>query len=90
MEKDDPLRKTLLKPSEASAYFGIPLPTIYYWYQTGNIDAVKVNGRCLRIFNKSLQQFLVSKQSDRGVTGPALAAKGRNTPRVKESLCERV
>ncbi len=58
MKRGDPIQKTLLKPSEASAYFNIPLSTIYYWYQIGNIDGIKVNGRCLRIFSKSLQEFL--------------------------------
>jgi excisionase family DNA binding protein len=72
VEKNDPLPKTLLKPSEASAYFGIPLGTIYYWHQAGNIDAINVNGRCLRIFSRSLQQFLASKQMDRGVSGAAV------------------
>lgn len=56
-------RKTLLKPSEASAHFNIPLPTIYFWYRMGNIDGVKVNGTCLRIFRESLQEFLRSRHA---------------------------
>jgi hypothetical protein len=55
--------RTLLRPSEASARFNIPLSTIYLWYQMGNIDGVKVNERCLRIFSKSLQEFLGSRIS---------------------------
>ena len=63
MKKSNPLLKTFLKPSEASAHFNIPLPTIYFWYQMGNIDGVNVSGRCFRILSKSLQAFLVSRNS---------------------------
>ena len=60
-KRGDPIQKTLLKPREASAHFDIPLSTIYFWYRMGNIDGIKVNGRCLRIFSKSLQEFLESR-----------------------------
>jgi hypothetical protein len=53
--------RTLLKPSEASAHFNVPLPTIYFWYRMGNIDGAKVHGRCLRIFSASLRDFLGSR-----------------------------
>lgn len=55
------LEKTLIKPSEASAGFNIPLPTIYFWYRMGSIKGIKVNERCLRIFSKSLREFLESR-----------------------------
>jgi hypothetical protein len=61
MQKGNPLEKTLLKPSEeASDHFKIPLLTIYPSYQMGNIDGINISGRCLRIFSKSLQEFLGS------------------------------
>jgi hypothetical protein len=63
MKTGEPFLKTLLKPSEASAHFNIPLSTIYFWYQVGNIDGINVSGRCLRIFSKSLQEFLGSRTS---------------------------
>lgn len=56
-----PPAQTLLKPSEASVRFNIPLPTIYFWYRVGTIDGVNVNGRCLRIYSASLQEFLGSR-----------------------------
>ena len=55
--------RTLLKPSEASAYFNVPLPTIYFWYRMGDIDGVKMNGKCLRIFSASLRDFLGSRSA---------------------------
>lgn len=54
---------TLMKPSEASARFNIPLATIYFWHRVGNIHGVNLNGRCLRIFSKSLLEFLGSRAS---------------------------
>ena len=53
--------RTLLRPSEASARFNIPLQTIYFWYRMGNIEGINVNGRCLRIFSRSLLAFLGSR-----------------------------
>ena len=53
--------RTFLKPSEASALFNVPLDTIYFWYRMGNIDGFNVNGKCLRIFSASLQEFLGSR-----------------------------
>jgi excisionase family DNA binding protein len=58
---DEISEKTLLKPREASTCFNIPVSTIYFWYRTGNIRGVKVNGTCLRIFSKSLHEFLRSR-----------------------------
>jgi len=58
MKRGKPPQKTLLKPSEASAHFSIPVATIYFWYRIGNIDGIKVNGRCLRIFSTWLKEFL--------------------------------
>ncbi len=65
MTRGDPEQKTLMKASEASTYFNIPLSTIYFWYRMGNIDGIKVNERCLRIFSKSLQEFLGSRIAER-------------------------
>jgi excisionase family DNA binding protein len=60
--KDDELQqRTLLKPSEAAACFDVPLRTIYVWYQMGKIEGIKVNGRSLRIFSKSLREVLESR-----------------------------
>jgi predicted site-specific integrase-resolvase len=58
--------RTLLKPSEASTRFNVPLPTIYFWYRVGNIHGINVNGRCLRIYSASLEAFLGRGFSPRG------------------------
>ena len=63
MRRGEPLGKTFLKPSEASARFNVPLPTIYFLYRMGNIYGINVNGKCLRIFSESLQEFLESRLS---------------------------
>jgi excisionase family DNA binding protein len=65
--RDEELQKrTLLRPREASALFGVPLATIYIWYHLGKIDGVNVNGRSLRIFSKSLQELLKSRTRKKG------------------------
>lgn len=53
--------KTLLKPSDASLHFHVPVSTIYVWYAQGKIDGIKVNGKCLRIYTKSLLALLDSR-----------------------------
>ncbi len=58
--------RSLLRPSEASVRFNVPLSTIYFWYRMGNIVGINVNGKCLRIFSKSLQEFLESRISGGG------------------------
>jgi len=55
--------KSFLKPSEAAARFHVPLPTIYTWCLLGRIDCVKVNGTCLRVYTKSLSEFLGARES---------------------------
>ncbi|MGA2108526.1 MAG: helix-turn-helix domain-containing protein [Syntrophorhabdales bacterium] len=66
MEERDQLQKTLLTPAEASALSNVSLRTIYFWYRTGNIKGINVNGKCLRIFSKSICEFLRPKT---GVSG---------------------
>ena len=61
MGDPDRSEKTLLTPNEASLRFNVPLRTIYTWYRIGNIKGVNVNGKCLRIFSTSIQEFLRSK-----------------------------
>jgi hypothetical protein len=61
MERRDQLQKTLLTPAEASALFNVSVRTIYFWYRTGNIKGINVNGKCLRILSKSIREFLRSK-----------------------------
>jgi len=58
MEDPDRSEKTLLAPNEASLRFNIPLRTIYFWHRTGNIKGVHLNGKRLRIFSASIQEFL--------------------------------
>ncbi len=58
MEGRYQLQKTLLTPAEASALFNVSVRTIYFWYRTGNIKGINVNGKCLRIFGKSIREFL--------------------------------
>jgi hypothetical protein len=72
--------QTLMRPSEAAAHFDVPLRTIYFWYRVGKIDGINVNGKCLRIFSKSLQEFLGTRRSSewgepytgQGLTGGAM------------------
>ncbi len=73
MEEREQLQKTLLTPAEASARFNVSLRTIYFWYRTGSIKGINVNGKCLRIFSKSISEFLRSKTAPGGEEGP----KGR-------------
>jgi len=61
MKDPDQLEKALLTPNEASRRFNVPLRTIYFWYRTGNIKGVNLNGKCLRIFGTSIQEFLRAK-----------------------------
>ena len=70
MEKGDQIKRTLLKPDEASARFNVSLRTIYFWYRIGNIKGTNVNGKCLRIFSKSLLEFLGSRSMVNGKEGP--------------------
>jgi excisionase family DNA binding protein len=58
--------KTFLRPREASAYTGVPLGTIYSWYAAGKINGINVNGKSLRIFSKSLFEFLESQPLKKG------------------------
>jgi hypothetical protein len=85
--------QTLMRPSEAASLFNIPLRTIYFWYGAGKIDGINVNGKCLRIFSKSLQEFLGSRCSrewgescnGQGLTGGAMLRRhydaGKRTAR---------
>ena len=83
MERRDQLRKTLLTPAEASALFNVSLRTIYFWYRTGNIKGINVNGKCLRIFSKSISEFLRSKTgvgSKEGSVGRRRNSKADGVP----------
>lgn len=60
-ESENIRKKTLLTPNQAAAYFKVPLRTIYVWYQLGKIDGINVNGKTLRLFSKSLVEFLESR-----------------------------
>jgi len=71
--------RSLLKPSEVAARLNIPLSTIYFWYRMGNISGINVNGRCLRIFTRSLQEFLESRIS-RGGQDP-MSESGVDVPK---------
>ncbi len=70
MEEDKPDNKTLIKPAEAAARFHVPVGTIYTWHQLGKIDGIKLNGRSLRIFTKSLCAFLESRKKKTGEQAP--------------------
>jgi len=71
MERRDQLQKTLLTPAEASALFNVSVRTIYFWYRTGNIKGINVNGKCLRILSKSIREFVRSKTGVDGKKGSA-------------------
>ena len=55
--------KSLLKPSEAAVLFQVPVGTIYTWYQLGQIDCIKIGAGCLRVYTKSISEFLWSRRS---------------------------
>jgi len=97
MEDSDRSEKTLLTPNEASRRFNVPLRTIYFWYRTGNITGVNLNGKCLRIFGASIQEFLrskceVSRKDSRGRSkagpGTALPAEQPGQPAQSYELDE--
>jgi excisionase family DNA binding protein len=69
--------KTLLTIEEASALTAIPRSTLYSWYESGCVGGVNIGGRCLRIFAKSLEAFLMSR-TGRGKDGlPSPAENAR-------------
>ncbi len=76
MEWRNPSQKTLLKIGEASAYFNRPRATIYFWYQMGYIDGTNLSGRSLRIFSRSLREFLDSKTPRRSRPSSRGSKKG--------------
>jgi len=76
MKHHDELQKTLLTPAEASALFNVSLRTIYFWYRTGNIRGINLNGKCLRIFSKSIYQFLRSRKPE--YAAKKTGGRGRN------------
>jgi predicted site-specific integrase-resolvase len=53
MDRINP-HKTLLTAREVSRRFGIPIRTVYTWYQLGKITGINVTGKCLRIYGDSL------------------------------------
>lgn len=67
MEGSEVDQKTLLRPSEASVRFQVPVKTIYIWYALGKIDGVTLNGRTLRIFSRSLRNLLNSRSHRKGM-----------------------
>ena len=81
MGERDQLPKTLLTPAEASALSNVSLRTIYFWYRTGNIKGINVNGKCLRIFRKSICEFL---RSSKGVNGEEGSAGRRRIDKADE------
>ena len=92
MQDPDQLEKTLLTPNEASRRFNVPLRTIYFWYRTGNVTGVNLNGKCLRIFSASIQEFLrlkclVSRKGTAGGSkvGPGAALQAKQAGRAAQS-----
>lgn len=41
--------KELLRPDEVARYFGVSRATVYVWIQTGQLKAVKLPGKTIRI-----------------------------------------
>ncbi len=54
-------KKTFLRPDEASERFGIPVSTLYTWYELGKIEGLTVGPKCVRIHLDSLLDFLKSR-----------------------------
>jgi hypothetical protein len=79
MEMRDQLQNTLLTPAESSALFNVSVRTIYFWYRTGNIKGINVNGKCLRILSKSIREFLRSKT---GVDGKRISVRRRRNAKA--------
>ena len=53
VENENLPSKSLLKPHEVAAYFGVSQKTVYRWCDMGLIDCVKVGG-VVRIYQISL------------------------------------
>ena len=75
MEDNQRNLKTLLRPREVSAYFAVPLTTVYTWYQLAKIDGINVNGRCLLIFRHSVIDFLASRVNNGRASQQAALSK---------------
>ncbi len=65
MKYDDTCFKTLIKASEASMQYNVPLRTIYTWFDQGKIEGVNVNGKSLRIFSASLLDRLPTRRNSK-------------------------
>ncbi len=61
MARVDP-NKTLLTAREVSRRFGIPIRTVYTWYQLGKITGINLSGKCLRIYGDSLTDQIERKR----------------------------
>lgn len=54
---DDGAKTSLLSVREAARILNVAISTIYTLYYRGKLQGVNLNGRCLRIFRRSLHQF---------------------------------
>jgi len=49
--------KKLLRPDEVASYFSVSKRTVYYWIQTGQLEAQKVNGT-IRIHRDAIGRMI--------------------------------
>ena len=49
--------KNLLRPDEVSDYLSVSKRTVYYWIQTGQLEAQKVNGT-IRIHRDAIGRMI--------------------------------
>lgn len=57
--------KDLLRPDEVAAYFSVSLSTIYYWIDTGKLEAVKTPGKIIRIPREAVVESLKNTLSEK-------------------------
>jgi hypothetical protein len=84
MERYQPGR-TFVTASEVSALLNISRSTIYSWCLFGKVDGINPTGKCLRIFSRSLEEFLESRMYRKNLAAPrrslVLIRDARSGPR---------
>lgn len=47
--------KELLRPDEVAEYFSVSRSTVYFWIETGRLEAIKIGDKLIRISREALQ-----------------------------------
>jgi excisionase family DNA binding protein len=52
-------KKELLRPDEVAEYLRLDIRTIYDWIACGDLKAVRVGGKCLRIPREAVEKVVI-------------------------------